>query len=88
MGDRMVFGQNDRNGAKVANVAKGLAEAGVSNGAHGTVTAIEQGKDGPTFRVKLDGGGRIGRTRLVANPRGYVGHEPNLAFRPDLVAEL
>ncbi len=30
----------------------------------------------------------IGRTRLVANPRGYVGHDPNPDFRPDLVVEL
>ncbi|WP_207539610.1 metallophosphoesterase [Sabulicella rubraurantiaca] len=31
---------------------------------------------------------RIGRTRLVANPRGYVVLDPNPAFRPDLVVEI
>jgi predicted phosphodiesterase len=31
---------------------------------------------------------RIGRTRLIANPRGYVGVEPNPRFNPALVVEV
>lgn len=31
---------------------------------------------------------RIGRTRVVCNPRGYLPDEPNPSFRPDLVVAL
>jgi Icc-related predicted phosphoesterase len=31
---------------------------------------------------------RVGRTRVVCNPRGYVPFEPNAGFDPALVIEL
>lgn len=31
---------------------------------------------------------RLGKTRIVCNPRGYVGHELNKSFNPDLIVEI
>jgi hypothetical protein len=31
---------------------------------------------------------KIGRTRMVSNPRGYVGQGVNPSFLPDLVVEV
>jgi Icc-related predicted phosphoesterase len=30
----------------------------------------------------------IGKTRVICNPRGYVPHEPNPNFRPNLLVDL